>query len=88
MADFTPFYPYSLDLTKNLRQISLGNVGLDVCLNEPRPDVRLTDLQNVILSPHHASGTVETRDAMAMLVVQNLAAHFAGEELLTRVDVA
>lgn len=66
----------------------LGNAGLDVYLNEPRPDVRLTNLQNVILSPHHASGTVETRDAMAMLVVQNLAAHFAGEELLTRVDVA
>lgn len=50
--------------------------------------MRLTNLQNVILSPHHASGTVETRDAMAMLAVQNLAAHFAGEKLLTRIEVA
>ena len=66
----------------------LGNAGLDVYLNEPRPDPRLTGLPNVVLSPHHASGTVETRDAMAMLVVQNLAAHFAGEKLLTRVDAA
>ncbi|WP_265502420.1 2-hydroxyacid dehydrogenase [Paracoccus beibuensis] len=66
----------------------LGNAGLDVYLNEPRPDPRLTALPNVILYPHHASGTVETRDAMAMLVVRNLAAHFAGHELLTRIDAA
>ena len=66
----------------------LGSAGLDVFLNEPRPDPRLTALANVTLYPHHASGTVETRDAMAMLVVENLAAHFAGRALLTRVDAA
>jgi lactate dehydrogenase-like 2-hydroxyacid dehydrogenase len=30
-----------------------------------------------------ASATTETRDAMAQLVVDNLAAHFAGRPLLT-----
>ena len=61
----------------------LGSAGLDVYLNEPSPDPALTALPNVTLYPHHASGTVETRDAMAQLVVDNLAAHFAGRPLLT-----
>lgn len=64
---------------------ALGRAGLDVYLNEPDPDPRLTALDSVTLYPHHASGTVETREAMAMLVVENLAAHFAGDPLLTRV---
>ena len=63
----------------------LGNAGLDVYWNEPNPDPALTSLPNVTLYPHHASGTVETRDAMAQLVVDNLAAYFAGTPLLTPV---
>lgn len=63
----------------------LGNAGLDVFLNEPEPDPRLTALSNVTLYPHHASGTVETRDAMAQLVVDNLAAFFAEQPLVTPV---
>lgn len=63
----------------------LGSAGLDVYASEPDPDPRLTALPNVTLYPHHASGTVETRDAMAGLVVDNLAAHFAGAPLLTPV---
>jgi lactate dehydrogenase-like 2-hydroxyacid dehydrogenase len=64
----------------------LGNAGLDVFANEPTPDPALTGLPNVTLYPHHASGTVETRDAMAQLVVDNLAAHFAGQPLPTPVN--
>lgn len=64
----------------------LGSAGLDVFLNEPEPDPALTALPNVTLYPHHASGTEETRDAMAQLVVDNLAAHFAGKPLLTPVN--
>lgn len=69
-----------------LRDGTLGSAGLDVFLNEPTPDPDLTGLPNVTLYPHHASGTVETRDAMAQLVVDNLAAHFAGQPLLTPVN--
>jgi lactate dehydrogenase-like 2-hydroxyacid dehydrogenase len=69
-----------------LRTGQLGSAGLDVFLNEPNPDVALTSLDNVVLYPHHASGTVQTRDAMAQLVVDNLAAFFAGAELLTPVN--
>ncbi|MEM6357811.1 MAG: hypothetical protein AAF844_19300 [Pseudomonadota bacterium] len=37
------------------------------------------------VEPHHASGTVETRKAMGQLVRDNLAAHFAGQDLPTPV---
>ena len=49
------------------------------------PDERFLTLENVILQPHHASGTVETRQAMGKLVRDNLAAHFARQPLLTPV---
>lgn len=63
----------------------LGGAALDVYENEPNPDPRLVALPNVTLSPHHASGTAETRDAMAQTVVDNLAAFYAGRPLLTPV---
>ncbi|KKL26460.1 hypothetical protein LCGC14_2395090, partial [marine sediment metagenome] len=69
-----------------LRDKELGSAGLDVFVNEPNVDPGFAALDNVVLHPHHASGTVETRDAMAQLVVDNLAAHFAGRPLLTPVN--
>ena len=39
--------------------------GLDVYTNEPNPE--LMSLDNTVLLPHIASGTVETRNAMANL---------------------
>lgn len=69
-----------------LQEGRLGSAGLDVFENEPNPDPAFSDMDNVVLYPHHASGTEETRDKMAQLVVDNLAAHFAGRELLTPVN--
>lgn len=69
-----------------LQDGGLGSAGLDVYWNEPNPDPVLTALPNVTLYPHHASGTRETRDAMAQLVVDNLAAFYAGKPLLTPVN--
>jgi len=63
----------------------LGMAGLDVFENEPQVNPRFGALDNVTLHPHHASGTVETRDAMAQLVVDNVDAHFSGRPLLTPV---
>jgi lactate dehydrogenase-like 2-hydroxyacid dehydrogenase len=45
----------------------------------------LIKLDNVVLTPHIASGTNETREAMAELVFANLQAHFSGKPVLTRV---
>lgn len=69
-----------------LKDGRLGSAGLDVFENEPDPDPAFRDLDNVVLYPHHASGTEETRDKMAQLVVDNLAAHFSGRALLTPVN--
>jgi lactate dehydrogenase-like 2-hydroxyacid dehydrogenase len=66
---------------------ALGGAGLDVFSDEPRVDPRLRAMPHVALSPHHASGTVETRDAMALLGLKNLEAHFAGRPLLTPVSL-
>lgn len=59
----------------------LGAAGLDVFDGEPNINPRFVALENVVLQPHQASGTVETRMAMGQLMRDNLTAHFAGEEL-------
>lgn len=64
---------------------TLGSAALDVFEGEPALDPRFLELPNVLLQPHHASGTVETRKAMGKLVRDNLSAHFAGTALLTEV---
>jgi hydroxypyruvate reductase len=63
----------------------LGGAGLDVFAHEPNVPQPLWNMDNVVLQPHQASATVETRRAMADLVLANLAAHFAGQEPLTPV---
>jgi lactate dehydrogenase-like 2-hydroxyacid dehydrogenase len=72
-------------LTEALVARRIKGAALDVFATEPCRPEALIGLDNVVLSPHQASATVETRDAMAQLVVDNLAAHFAGRPLLTPV---
>lgn len=64
----------------------LGSAALDVFEGEPGLNPRFLALPNVLLQPHHASGTVETRQAMGRLLRDNLAAHFAGRPLPSRVQ--
>jgi lactate dehydrogenase-like 2-hydroxyacid dehydrogenase len=64
---------------------SLRGAALDVFEGEPRLNPRFTRLDNVLLQPHHASGTYETRRAMGQLMRDNLMAHFAGRPLPTPV---
>lgn len=64
---------------------ALGAAALDVFEGEPDLNPRFLALPNVLLQPHHASGTVETRKAMGQLVRDNLMANFAGQPLLTPV---
>ena len=63
----------------------LGAAALDVFEGEPRLNPRFLALPNVLVQPHHASGTFETRKAMGKLMRDNLTAHFAGQPLLTPV---
>lgn len=68
-----------------LERKTIKGAALDVFWNEPKIDPRFLALDNVVLQPHHASGTTETRKAMGQLVRDNLAAHFAKAPLLTPV---
>ena len=52
--------------------------GLDVFEQEPHVHPLLLSLQNVIMSPHIASATIEARTAMAMLAAENLIEGVAG----------
>jgi hydroxypyruvate reductase len=72
-------------LVAALQQGVIAGAGIDVYENEPHPLEALWTLDNVVLTPHMASGTHETRQAMADLAVNNLRAHFAGQTLLSPV---
>lgn len=63
----------------------IAGAGLDVFVAEPKVPEALFKLDNVVLQPHVSSGTHWTRAAMGQLVVDNLAAYFAGKPLLTQV---
>jgi hydroxypyruvate reductase len=65
----------------------LGAAGLDVFADEPHVPQALKDMkENVVLQPHQASATHETRLAMGRLVLQNLLAGVAGKPLVTPVN--
>lgn len=68
-------------LVKALAEKRIAGAGLDVFEHEPKVPEALFALDNVVLLPHVASGTRETREAMARRVLDNLAAHFAGQPL-------
>jgi lactate dehydrogenase-like 2-hydroxyacid dehydrogenase len=63
----------------------IAGAGLDVYENEPEVPQALREMDNVVLTPHMASATHETRQAMADLALANLQAHFAGKPLLSPV---
>lgn len=63
----------------------LAGAGLDVFAAEPVVPSALLDLDNVVLLPHLASGTVETRADMSRLTLDNLSAWLDHGKLLTPV---
>ena len=54
--------------------------GLDVFAGEPQFDPRYRILPNVFLTPHIASATVDTRNAMGFLVLDGLLAYEQGQK--------
>ncbi|MGH8326039.1 MAG: 2-hydroxyacid dehydrogenase [Steroidobacteraceae bacterium] len=69
------------ELIRALSDRRIAGAALDVFADEPRVPEILRSMPNVILTPHIASATVETREAMARAVVANLDAYFAGQPL-------
>lgn len=72
-------------LVEALQGGRLGGAVLDVFDEEPHVDPRLFGLDNVLLTPHIGSATVETRAAMAQLMLDNLRSWFKSGRALTPV---
>jgi lactate dehydrogenase-like 2-hydroxyacid dehydrogenase len=62
-----------------LKNGTIAAAGLDVYENEPALNPEFLTLKNVVLAPHIASATTNTRRNMAMLAAKNLVAALSGE---------
>jgi lactate dehydrogenase-like 2-hydroxyacid dehydrogenase len=72
-------------LVAALQEGRIAGAGLDVFAHEPSVPAELFTLDNVVLMPHQASATLETRLGMGDLVLRNVKAYFDGEPLPTPV---
>lgn len=69
-------------LVAALQSGSIGGAGLDVFASEPSPDPRLLACENVVLSPHYASVTPQTRQAIAHALRDAIGEFLAGRPIL------
>ena len=66
-------------LAKALKEKWIFGAGLDVYENEPEINKDLNKLDNVVIQPHSASATIESRTNMALLAAKNMIAGLKGE---------
>ena len=66
-------------LVAALREKQIWGAGLDVYENEPQIEPGLAELDNVVIVPHIASSTVETRLNMGRIAVNNIIKVLHGE---------
>jgi len=62
-----------------LERGSIGGAALDVFENEPHPDPRLLERDDVVLAPHLASASVTTRRRMSAMAVDDLLRVLSGQ---------
>lgn len=67
------------DLVAALQSGSIAGAGLDVFVDEPNVPTELFELETVVLQPHRASATVQTRTRMGHMVLEALAQGLAGQ---------
>ena len=72
-------------LVQALKDKKLAGAALDVYWDEPMVDAELRRLHNVVLTPHMASDTEETRRAMVGLTMENLRSFYEKKTVLTPV---
>jgi glyoxylate reductase len=65
-------------LVRALKARKIAGAGLDVFENEPKVHPALKTMKNVVIVPHLGSATVEVREQMANIVVDNIEALLAG----------
>jgi glyoxylate reductase len=73
-------------LVRALREGWIAGAGLDVFETEPQLAPGLTDLPNVVLTPHVGSATIATRNRMAEIAAMNVVAAVEGREIPNRVN--
>jgi glyoxylate reductase len=66
-------------LAKALQEKWIFGAGLDVYENEPEITKELLTLDNVILQPHSASATTESRSGMSIMAAENMIAGLEGK---------
>ena len=71
-------------LVQALQQGVIAGAGLDVFENEPHVPEALFGLDNVVLLPHIASNTEETREAMGLLTLDNLRGYYFNQGRLVK----
>jgi lactate dehydrogenase-like 2-hydroxyacid dehydrogenase len=69
-------------LIEALRDGTIAGAGLDVFTKEPGLDPRFLELGNVVLAPHSASLTHETRAALIARMIDDIEAFRAGRDFL------
>jgi hydroxypyruvate reductase len=72
-------------LLKYLQEQKIAGAGLDVYYDEPNVAPEFFELDNVVLLPHMASATNETRAAMGNLQIENILLHLSGKPVKTQV---
>jgi glyoxylate reductase len=65
-------------LVRALKGRKIAGAGLDVFEHEPKVNAELKRLKNVILNPHLGSATLDVREEMANIVVDNIEALLGG----------
>ena len=65
-------------LVRALKAKRIAGAGLDVFEHEPKVHTELRRMKNVVLNPHLGSATVEVREEMANIVVDNIEALLVG----------
>jgi glyoxylate reductase len=66
-------------MVRALKRKQIAGAGLDVFEHEPKVHPELKKMKNVVIEPHLGSATVEVREEMANIVVDNIAALIAGK---------
>jgi glyoxylate reductase len=74
-------------LVKALKRGDIRGAALDVFEDEPKLAKGLKSLKNVVLTPHTASGTRETRDKMAVMVANNVISALSGKKPANLVNI-
>ena len=74
------------ELVKALKKKQIAGAALDVLEFEPKLSPGLADLDNVVLTPHIASATIEAREEMATLAANNIIAALKGKKIPNKVN--